>query len=136
MLRNLVIDTDTGVTRTGAPLGADIVDIVVRADVLGKGPQLVGTVFLYAGVLDPTHCQAWVGVTGGPETATAILSLRDLDTGENEASLMKQGTPGAAFLSSPMTISEPGWYALWLSTTNLKSTASLYGVHLAFVGSV
>ncbi len=137
MLRNLIIDTETGRTKTGSPLGADIVDVVVRADVLGRTPQMVGSVFLYAGELDAAHCQAWMGISGGPDTASAVLKLQDLDTGEGFMTLTKQGGVGAAVSSSGnLIVPEAGWYAIWLEATNQKSTASVFGLHLAFKGAV
>jgi hypothetical protein len=136
MLRNLVIDTETGRTKTGAPLGADIVDVVVRADVFGKEPQFIGTLYLYAGELDAAHCQAWLGITGGPGTASAVLTLHDLDTGDSLMTLTKQGAVGAAFPGANLIVPEAGWYAIRLHSTNMKSTASVYGLHLAFKGAV
>jgi hypothetical protein len=136
MLRNLIIDTATGRYLTGAPLGADIVDVVVRADAYGKVAQQVGAIYLFQGTLAAAHCSAWMGITGGPDTATAELILQDLDTGANLVTLIRKGVPGPASPASDLTIEAPGWYALWLRATNLKATASVYGLHLVFEGSV
>jgi len=136
MLRNRVIDDQTGERRTGSPLGADIVDVVIRADVYGKDALQVGAVYLYAGTLAAAHCKAWMGVTGGPTTASAVLTVQDLDTGENLMTLTKKGTPGSAGAVGDLVVPEPGWYALWLRSTNLKATAAVFGIHLAFQGAV
>lgn len=136
MIRNIVIDTETGRTKTGAPLGADILDVVVRADTFGKDRKIVGAMYLYAGTLDASECRAWMGVTGGPITATAVLELQDTDTGDNTMTLTKKGTPGDALASGDLSIVEPGWYNVWLYATNNQATASVYGLHLAFSGAV
>lgn len=136
MLRNLVIDTATGRTVTGAPLGADIVDVVLRADAFGKSRMAVGAIYLYAGTLSASECRAWLGVTGGPVSATARLELEDNDTGESLMVLTKQGMPGDARAAADLIIAEPGWYSIWLSSTNKQATASVYGLHLTFRGAV
>ncbi|MDX1746322.1 MAG: hypothetical protein R3324_10325, partial [Halobacteriales archaeon] len=78
MRRNVIIDTRTGRYQTGAPLGADIVDVALSAEVAGGSTKRIGAIYLFEGPLDERHCSAWLGVVGGGE---AELDLVDADSG-------------------------------------------------------
>lgn len=138
-VENLVIDTSTGETQTGAAPGdgsggsAYVVDVGMADSQVGTDFKTVAVVSLPAGTIIASSSMAWIGVDDN--TNNAELEIRDANDGTLLATITKTGLVGAAAPSANLTVTA-GEYSIRLRAATAGVTAFCFGLHLSYVGGI